>query len=166
MVITKSAASKIAVKLAEKKKVLMDEALLAYRKFVTDKYMEQVPKEVIKLNAVHPDYFATGSTIRFDGHGFRWAYIEAPRRVIYGANREANLNLDAKLAAEITKFKMKFESKKKEYESLVNKLEVALVGLKTYKRIAVDLPEAVKYLPAKQTTELAINFVDLRKELK
>ena len=164
--ITKQDANNIAKKLAEKKKQVADNLLLEYSQFVTDAYLKTVPKEVLAVYEKHGSYIKRTSAISFSGHGFRWEHVSVPnKQLVPASDGNANLDLNATLATQISKLKNKYDKAAKEYKDLVAEIENALISLVTYARIEKELPEAAAYLPNKQTMALAINFSDIRKKI-
>lgn len=165
MVISKEQARVIAEKMCEKKKSEYLKAKAAVSKLVTALRRKQIPADVLRFFKKHPDFFQKSNEIRFEGHGIRFTYIYMTESLPYEGNRI--LHLTSETGNKI-KDAMNAEDKaKKEYEDLRQEIKVALLSLRTYKRITETFPEAAKHLPNPVTyLPPAIPIETIMKKLK
>jgi len=163
MNITKAIATEVAAKLLKKQsleiKSLKDELTVKF----TEIYSKELPKEVLDLFSKHPDYFEARRQMQVTGNGFSYQYINLQfpmpsKRSCFSPNEK-----DAKI---LMTYLNKINDKKAGYNKLFSELEIALFGLRTYKRVEENFPEAFLLLPNKTTTAIALNISDLRQKIK
>ena len=162
--ISQELAQSIAYKLTEKSRIACDKLHVYFREFVTCLYEEQTPEEVKKCLKNHPDWIQTNSTIRLDGHGFRWEYVTSTRPVIQ-TDKDNKLEMTAKVADKISSLKNKWEKSKKVYEELKAEAKQALLSLRTFNNIRKELPQAAPMLPPPISNALVVNFNSLKNRL-
>lgn len=166
MVISKDKAKMIAKELCKKHfsyKELLDKK---FNNEVKEAYNKSVPLSVKRLQKVHPDYFRYAVTIYFEGHGFSHTQVRIEGNVINNSgNYYAILKLSSELAKRLQLMKRECDKANEDYKKLIKEVEVALIGLKTYKRITDKFPEAAKLLPAAETLALVINVDEVRSKL-
>jgi hypothetical protein len=159
-VISKQVAQDVAIKLCRKKKeeinILVDE----FNNYLVSEYNKFLPPSVIAFHKQMPHYIETRSYIRVTGNGFSYEDIRLGFHVI--TDKSNNFFEPDKECAEILlRMKNIIIDKKKALNKLENDIENALIQLRTYKNIETQFPDAIKYLPTKSITSVAINFTDI-----
>lgn len=159
MRITKAIAENVAKELTKKLDGKIKEHQADLRAVVTDIAKSSIPKDVLACYKKHPSYFNDRQKVSLCGNGLHYDEVplldKLPIDYYYKPNEKDSASILARLN-NISKLK-------KEAEELENDIYVALVALKTYKRVEQEFPEAVQYLPeSSQCVAIAIPMKDLR----
>ena len=163
--ISQDLASQIATKLTKKSFDAVSELRKEFENVVLGAYQSQIPDEVTACFGKHSDWFSTTSTVKLDGHGFKWEWVSVHEPVLCNSGREALMKMNATLADRLTKSKRKWEKAKEEAEKLKREATTALINLRTYKNIREAIPEAAPFLPPPITNAIAVNVNSLNKKL-
>lgn len=166
MRISQDNAQAIANKMTEAKQKKVSELYDDYINAVKEAYEMQLPKEVMAFFQKFPSYCETTTSIKLDSHGFNREYVGIKGALPSTTGYSAELDLNAKLADRLNKLRNKWDAATKAYKKLNLDIKTALLSLKTYKAIRENFPEAVPFLPERETMALAVNFSEIRKELK
>ena len=162
-IITKTMAAEVAKKLTEKKAESSAAAKTELQRAFTEMYEQKVNPEILKLYAKHPSYFNRRTDFQVSGNGLSYEWFETTKEMPCA---NAQFKPDADQAEELIKLKGVKDARDSELRKLRYELETVLWSLRSYKKIAEFLPEAVPFLPQKITTALAVNVSDLRQRLK
>jgi len=163
MNITKTIAAEVAEKLLSKQALEIKNLRNKLESTFDEIYLKTIPKEVVELFKKYPNYFKTRNNFHLSGNGFDWKSITAYKSLPYinyafQPNEKDSIILHNSIN--------KIDKKKSEYKKLHSEIEIALFGLRTYKRVEENFPEAFLLLPNKITTSLAVNISDLRNKIK
>jgi len=164
--ISKELAAQIATKLTEKSRIAAEELKKEYGQLAYEMYDAQTPKEVKDTFKKHPEWFYTRTRIDFSGHGFNYESVVCPNPVICNGGTNANLNLTAKLASQLTAASRKYEKAYDAYKQLKRETETAIINLGTHARIKENFPLAAPMLPPPMSNALVCNFDSLTKRLQ
>lgn len=163
--ITKEIAANVARQMAEHKLKMYEEADAKMRVMLRILVRSQIPKPVLELYETHHQYFDKTSRVRLHGHGFNCETytIEEVLPTDHGGYHSPDITPETgKLLWEQY---VAIGNAKKEWEQLRDEIEVALLNLKTYKKVQAMLPEAYPYLPQQGTLAIAVNLDGLRSKL-
>jgi len=160
--ITKAIAQEVAIKLTVKKRDSLKNEELKLKDDFREIIIKTIPKDVLDCFEKHPSYFDTRTSVQLSGNGFQWESINFGKELPVFRN----FTPDAVTAKKIMILKNKVEDSKKNLSDLQKEIENALFGLRTYKRVEENFPEAFAFLPNKITTSLAINLTDIRQKIK
>jgi len=163
MNITKTIAAEVAEKLLSKQALALEALRKEAGEAFTKIYLKTLPKEVVAAFEKYPAYFQTRSGFQLNGNGFNWQSITASKKLPYSANA---FSPTATEAAILLKVVNAADTKKFEYKKLFSEIETALYGLRTYKRVEENFPEAFVFLPNSVSTKLSVNISDLRNKIK
>lgn len=163
--ITKTIAEDVARQLTAKKSEEVDKLKNDLKLLNTQIYVSKLPSSVMDMFEDYPEYFNKSSSESVTGPGLnKWHRVEFTRSLPRSNNN--SINLDAKEAQKIIKLEDKIEDKGKAYKELFEKIEIALINLRTYANVQREFPEAFKLLPASNIgMKLAVNVADIRKQL-
>jgi len=167
MNITRTIAEEVAQKLTAQKQREIKEMKGRLGMAVTLAYESTIPKEVAILFDTHKDWMKKVSSVRLHGRGFNYETINLSK-VLPSKKEEyssQNMNVEKEYGDKWIKDHQLIEKAQKELKTLVAEIENALIGLKTYKRVEENFPEAAKFLPQKGNTAIAINLSHIRNQL-
>tara|TARA_Y100000034_G_scaffold29728_2_gene36228 strand:+ start:4184 stop:4720 length:537 start_codon:yes stop_codon:yes gene_type:complete len=175
--ITKAIAEEVAAKMVAKKIEKQNNLRDSIVQVLYDFYMDDLPNGMRAMYKKHKKYFNVTSfvsfspeydltrhnrfALRFDGDkrkSNRTNYLDIPGDGMIK-------NLTKKEQKELLEMMDAYDSFKKQNIELREDLERALYGLRTYKRVEENLPEAVEFLPSPTSTALAINLQDIKNRL-
>lgn len=162
-VITKTMAAEAAKKLTEKKAEDLQKSAEKISEVFEEMYKKTLSSEVLDLFEKHPSYFKSRTSFQLKGEGLNYEYVCLNKGLPYSSNIFTPTKTQA---AELRKALDSIERKRKILHDLKTEIEITLWSLRSYKKIAEFLPEAVPFLPQKMTTALAVNVSDLRQRLK
>lgn len=161
--ITKEIASHVAIKLLESKKKEIDECSLKLSQTLESYVLKRIPKKLLEYNKEFPEYTKKRSNFQLHGNGFNYCYISTTKE--FPAITQC-FNPTAEEAKTLLELKNKKENLNENYNQLKTKIENALYSLRTYAKVAVEFPEAVDFLPKSITDKVALNIIDIRKQIK
>lgn len=164
MRITKQLANDIAKKLTSKNLQEITDAKTKLKSKSKEFAIKKIPTEVMEMFAKYPKVFEATRSIRFtnvDLH-FKWWSIEGDIPDFF-ENYTPISDADAKTLKKLNDNIRQLENENKD---LFRQIEIALIGLKTFKNVERDFPEAAKHLPTPATsTALTVNLDSIRKKL-
>lgn len=163
--ISQDLANQIAFKLTAKSRAAADLLKKEYQALVHQLYLDQIPAEVKKALAKHPEWFYTRQTVGFSGHGFRYEKVNVPIPVVCNSGSDANLTLTDEISSKLTNAKRKWEKADSGCNDLKKETEQALINLRTFKNIRENIPEAAPFLPPPMSNSLVVNVDDLNRKL-
>lgn len=169
--ITQVDADRVSRKLTEGKLLKHQAAKKAFEQAVYEAYIQQTPDLIHDAHKKHPEYFNESTGVYMDGHGFHrdvvnvgWYEEDGDKKIVVsnsGTDRP-QLYLNKELAANLILLKRKYEKLKAEYDGAKSSIKNALLNLRTYAKISEKFPEAIEFLPEKQTMAVAINYQHVR----
>lgn len=163
MNITKAIAVEVAEKLIQKQGLELKGLKEDLKQKLENIILGTIPKEIKDFYKKHPSYVETRQSFQLSGNGFEYQYLNTKNHIpAFKSSFQPN-ETDALL---IKNSLNQIKDKEKEYKKLFSEIEVALFGLRTYKRVEENFPEAFLLLPNKITTSLAVNISDLRQKIK
>jgi len=164
MVISKELAGSIARKLTQKKY----DALEKTKKDISDLAYEiakaGVKKDIFEMYEKNKSYFNTTSQLALIGQGLNNETVSI-KSIPSDGSWSITKTLNNKHAETFVILFDKQKTQKKELQQLNIEIEAALLGLRTFKKITDQFPEAAKYLPVKENRELMINISAIVKKL-
>jgi len=163
MNITKTIATEVAEKLLSKQALEIKNLRSKLESTFDEIYLKTIPKEVVELFKKYPNYFRTRSGFQLSGNGFDWKSVTSSKELpcINGSFQP-----NEKDAVILQKSINEIDKKKLEYKKLHSEIETALFGLRTYKRVEENFPEAFIFLPNSISNKLIVNISDLRNKIK
>jgi len=163
MNVTKAIATEVAEKLIQKQGLELKELKQDLKQKFEDIVLNTIPKDIKDFYKKHPRYTNTRQSFQLSGNGFEYKYLNTKNEVPAVTNSFQPNEADALVLHGLLN---EIDKKEKEYKKLFSEIEVALFGLRTYKRVEENFPEAFLLLPNKITTSLAVNISDLRQKIK
>lgn len=155
----------MAIKIAKEK---LDQINVLFDKFnehLVSEYNKNLPPSVVVFHNQMPHYIEAQSYIRVTGNGFHHDSFGVNVRVI--SNKSSNyFEPNVEVVAILLKMYNEYKDERKIYNTLIVDIENALIQLKTYKNIEVQFPNAIKYLPTKSITTVAVNLDSIFNRLK
>lgn len=172
MVISKSLAYDIALKLSEKRRNECEELHELLKQLVYKVYQKMIPKIINDAYLIAPDFFRERSAIYLCGHGFDEKRISCPEDwlAIVNNNEDNKCYLHMKNLPEATRKEIQaahraYVKADDAVNALRKELASALLSLKTYKKISEEIPEAIPMLPKKfPVPAVVVNVSALRKK--
>lgn len=161
--ITKDIATQVAIKLLESKKKEVEECSLKLSETLESFVLKKVPKKLLEYYKEFPQYTKTKNGFQLHGNGFNFNYISVRKDIPSISSTFDPTPEEAKILLDL---KNKKENLQNNYEDLKQKIEIALYSLRTYAKVAVEFPEAVPFLPKSITDKVALNIIDIRKQIK
>jgi len=161
--ITKQIAENVAAQLTRKKNTEISSLKKELENKFSEIYLKTVPKEVLQLFEKFPDYVKTRRGLQCTGNGFEWQTLDFNKELPAYKNCFSPDELDAK---ELLELANKIKDKKQELFKLKAEIENVVFNLRTFKRVEIEFPEAVPFLPTTVSTALMVNISDLRNKLK
>ena len=146
--ITKVIASEVAKKLTENKSKNIEKLNVNLKTEFQKIYLKRLPKEVYETFEKFPSYFNARSYVQLTGNGFDWQSLSFLKPLPYS---ERSFVPNEQEAEKLLKMKNEVDKAKNEKDKLVSEIETALIGLRTYKRVQENFPEAFELLPNKIT---------------
>lgn len=163
MQISKSMADMIAKALVDKKYKEIESLREEFKKYVYVQYLLQTPAAVKRTFKKFPEWFETKNYIVISTNNWSETYVQKP--VICNKNGRAILHKDDAIRNKIDSYKLRIDKLTAEVKSFRREIEVALIQLRTTKRIAEQFPEAKKYLPKPNLLPM-VNIDPIREKLK
>lgn len=163
MNVTKQIASEVAEKLIQKQGLELIELKENLKQKFEEIVLNTIPKYIKDFYKKHPRYMDTRQSFQLSGNGFEYKYLNTKNEVPAFSHSFQPNDRDAIILHGLLN---EIDKKEKQYEKLFSEIEIALFGLRTYKRVEENFPEAFLLLPNKITTSLAINISDLRNKIK
>jgi len=160
--ITKAIANEVALKLTEKKRANIKKLETTLSSVLHGMILKTIPKEVVELFEKHPKFFGTRSSFQLQGNGWNYKYLNSVKQI---PTYNSSFSPNAKDSETLTKLDNEVKKERQDYEKLVSEIETALFGLRTYKRVQENFPEAFELLPNKINTSLSVNLSDIRQKL-
>lgn len=161
--ITKNLAAVIAEKLTAKKKIEIDKIRDELKTYLYNYFEKETPVEILKQFKKTPQYFKSENCIQLCGNGFNYDSFNFTKSLPLANTR---INPSDALAKGVSTLYRKINEKDKEYRNLRIEIEIALTNLRTFNNARKEFPEAAILLPKEGTTEVAINIIDIQKQLK
>lgn len=163
MNITKTIAVEVSEKLIQKQGLELKQLKENLKVKLEEIILNTIPKEIKDFYKKHPSYVETRQSFQLSGNGFEYQYLNTKNHIpAFKTSFQPN-EVDALLIKNLLN---EIKDKEKEYKKLFSEIEIALFGLRTYKRVEENFPEAFLLLPNKITTSLAINISELRNKIK
>ena len=164
MNVTKTIAQEIAEKLLAEKFAEIGRAVEAIQVWTIDIIGQLIPKEIKAVWEKYPNWFNKGTYWYFDGPGINHQRVILNKGLPYGGSTTIQLHpLDAK---EFIRLHDDEQRLRDEYATLNTAIVNSLVGLRTYKNVQAEFPEAYFLLPQdRKSTALVVNIKDLRCKL-
>lgn len=159
--ITKQLAEQVAIKLTEDKKANIKLLKDKLKTIATEHYLKTIPKEVKDFYKKHPKYTKQTSYVNLVGAGLEYNHTDIDNSPHNGNSNQVKVtNEEANIVVDVQRL---IEDAQKEYRDLVSEIEIALLGLRTFKNVQEKFPEAYEFLPEiSYNTSLAINLKDVR----
>lgn len=164
-VISQSVAHDVAQKIAKTKLNQVNLLIDKFNELLVSEYNKTLPSSVVEFYKKMPQYIETQSYIRVTGNGFHIDSFAVNTRVITNKSSTC-FEPSIEVAAILLKMYNEYKTERKVYDSLVVDIENALIQLKTYKNIEAQFPDAIKFLPTKSITSVAINLDSILDRLK
>jgi len=143
--------------------IKVKEDLCAY---VFSKLPEHI-KKAFNDSEIKP-YLRCTSQVRLIGCGFNYDYFSVDKIPLKNDDNSHYVSFENG-----DKFGMKFfkqvqdnKIEKARLEKLVQDIEQALINMKTLKRVSVEFPEAMEFLPKSEITAICVSVEPIRQELK
>lgn len=162
MNITKTIATEVVEKLIQKQGLELKELKENLKAKFEEIVLNTIPKDIKDFYKKHPRYTNTRQSFQLSGNGFEYKYLNTKNEVPAVTNSFQPNETDAIILHGLLN---EIDKKEKEYKKLFSELEIALFGLRTYKRVEENFPEAFLLLPNKITTSLAVNISELRNKI-
>jgi len=170
MRITKMMAENAARKLTRKQ---FDELELSRKLFktkLTEHCFSLVHENVKKafIDELLNKFLSLTSSSQLNGCGFSYDWMSLTHSIPSIGGNRINIQFEnnSKIGKELFEL---YESNIKETDRL-NKLkadiELALVSMKTLKRVEIEFPEALEFLPKNENTAIMVNINPIREQLK
>lgn len=163
MNITKALANEIANKLVVNKTTEIKSLTEDIREKFEAMYISTIPSRVMDLFNAHPSYVRTRSSFQLSGNGMNYEYMNTRREVPCISGTFCPTSEQARV---LIRLKDNINNKKDERDLLVKELEATIYGLRTYKRVEDNFPEAFELLPKIISNKLMIDLTDLRNKIK
>jgi hypothetical protein len=161
--ITKEIAREVAEKLTAKKLKEIQNLDLKQKTILHEFITEKIPKDVMSVYLVRPNYFKTYSSFSVCGNGFDYKHLSTLNYLpFFGGSFEPSQE-QAKKLNEVLNEK---DNLKVKYFKLVKEIETLLYSLRTYSKVNLEFPEATPFLPENICNKLMVNISDIRSELK
>ena len=163
--ITKDHANFIASQMVKKMSAEIQSHQEALSQFVTDRYNETIPADILDAYKKYPNYFKRASRILLRDNGLNDSFgLFKP--VCALSDFQAVFQPDTPAAKVISKHLNQIDKLKTKRDSLKKQIEQTLLSLRTYKRIEDKFPEAFALIPQRSTVNaVAIPIDDIRKQL-
>lgn len=166
--ISQSAASTAAYKIAEPINVKAQQVMSQIEEFVVGIYLKDVPAEIKKLYETHPSWIKTTCDCYVTGPGLAGSY-----HVSFKKNQPATkghrpyIALSAKEAEKVVKLKDQHDNLLKKYRETKQEIEETILALGSHKKVADNMPEALRFLPdLPSNTGLMIQVEPVREKVK
>ena len=166
MRITKSIAKDVAIKLVAKKEEILKSKKETISSILYEMVLKTIPKEVLDTQEKHSHFFTYAKEVSINGNGFDFKYFELKQKIVSKNRYNIIFEPTPQQAKVLSKLINEYETEKQSIQSLRNKIEIALFNLRTYNKVSENFPEALTFLPKLQNTSIAVNFSDIRKQLK
>jgi|GEM_PF-5527684 len=165
MRISKASAEQIAIAILMPLEKQRDAALKIFESAAKEAYLQTVPDKVMEVYKKFPCWCQSATGLKLDGNGFDRLYVSVGR---VPSTTEYNMSFkpSADTAKKLHVLERAFSDLKERYKKMLLDTETALLNLRTYKAIAEQIPEAIPFLPATESTAIILNLSGLRKNLK
>jgi len=164
--ITKAIASEVAIKLVQKKSEAISVMEKELNEKITAAYKAKIPNDVLLMWKEKPDWMELIQSVQLHGNGWNWQNFKLTERLPKNQSKGRTFTPDSKTADMLIKLRDKIEIHAEKMRKTVKEIEVTLFGLRTYKRVEENFPEAFALLPAKISTALSTDISALRSEIK
>jgi len=163
MNITKTIAAEVAEKLLSKQVLELQGLKEDLKQKLENIILSTIPKEIKDFYKKYPSYVETRQSFQLSGNGFEYQYLNTKNHIPSFKSSFQPNESDALL---IKNSLNEIKDKEKECKKLFSEIEIALFGLRTYKRVEENFPEAFVFLPNSISNKLIINISDLRNKIK
>jgi len=163
MNITKTIAAEVAEKLLSKQVLELQGLKEDLKQKLENIILSTIPKEIKDFYKKYPSYVETRQSFQLSGNGFEYQYLNTKNHIPSFKSSFQPNESDALL---IKNSLNEIKDKEKEYKKLFSEIEIALFGLRTYKRVEENFPEAFVFLPNSISNKLVVNISDLRNKIK
>ena len=166
--ITKDIAVSVSKALTEK----LEEQIVVQAKVCSDivrSYKNiRIPKEVLKMAEIHPEYFKKTAYVSVSDNGFNHeSFTMNPEMVsTRSGGYTDNIQLTEGEAEGLMPEWRKLQEMIKQKDDLQLSIQTTLYGLKTYNKVKLEFPEAYEFLPEKAETGLSVPLANIREQLK
>lgn len=171
MRITKYMAEEASKQLVKKKKEELDKKQSLLFKSLYEYLKPKCNKDALKLlkDESTKGLICSTSSVRIvSGCGFSYDYIYLSESLPHWNGNTFQIEFESKDPKGIEFYSLFNEvtSLKSDVKKLEQDITTALVNLKTLKRVSVEFPEALEFLPKSETTAICVNIKPIREKLK
>jgi hypothetical protein len=167
--ITKQIAEDVSKRMTFKQKEKYKQLKSEFENKVRDMSISRIPKKIIELfsNEETKPYIRTTSAVKLLGNGFNhnWVYV---KDFPHTGGVTFNLILTPEEGDLLLKMEREYKVAEEKMEKLKVEIYTALYeGLRTFKNVEENFPEAFEYLPVlSKNTALSVNLNELRSRIK
>lgn len=161
--ISKTLATKIALKMTEAKLKTVKERQLQTQTLAYELTRAILPKDVLAAHDAYPGYFQTSYSRYFYGGGLNHEDVRLSNRLPH--NNSIVVQLSDEDGQELLKLNDDTDLLINELTALRRDIQNTILAIGTTTRLKKEFPEAAVHLPVEMTTALAFNLPDLLKRL-
>jgi hypothetical protein len=146
--ISQLAAGIAARKIAEPINVKAQQVMSQIEEFVVAIHLKDVPAEIKKLYETHPLWVRQSSDCYVTGPGLAGSYyVEFKKSQPAIKGNRPYIALNAKEAEKVVKLKNQHDDLVKKHRETKQEIEETLLALGSHKKVADNMPEALRFLP-------------------